>query len=108
MYSTERLDDMSPGGFLRLMLDDDGDIIVTVAQCYDSGVISRVASVEFCAVGSGGGKSPRLRRALIDLMGAMAEDNLDQSLSVRASKNTEEHEQEAIVGWVRECNRARR
>jgi len=66
--------DMSPHEHLRVTLDGDSDVIVSVwDDC--SG-----ASIEFCTAGLGGGKSPRTRYALIALMCAIEDDNTkDQS-----------------------------
>jgi hypothetical protein len=66
---TARLEDMSPNGHLRVTLDESGDAIVEV---FDG---EHFASVEFCSGSGGGGKSPRVRRALIALMVAMEADN---------------------------------
>ena len=68
-----RLEDMSPTGHLRLTLDGDNDICVEVFdprhECF--------CSVEFCAPGSGGGKSSHTRKALIEVMAAMERDNAE-------------------------------
>lgn len=66
-----RLDDMSPGDSLRVGLDNDNDVYVSV--CGSGGV----GSVEFCTPGPGGGKSSRTRLALIALMVAMEADNAE-------------------------------
>lgn len=68
-----RLEDMSPSGHLRLTLDGDNDICVEVFdprhECF--------CAVEFCTPGSGGGKSPHTRKALIEVMAAMERDNAE-------------------------------
>lgn len=64
-----RMHDMGPDGFIRVLFDVDSDVIVELFDGQAS------ASVEFCTVGSGGGKSPRTREALIALMVAMEADN---------------------------------
>ena len=74
----DRKEDMSPDGYLRLTMEQDGDIILTVASGGRNGGINRFADVQFCtAFGGGGGASPRIHRALRELMVAMAEDNRD-------------------------------
>lgn len=74
---TARLEDMSPNGHLRVTLDESGDAIVEV---FDG---ENFASVEFCSAAGGGGKSPRVRRALIALMVAIEEDNKVDRLGAR-------------------------
>ncbi|MCC1496855.1 hypothetical protein [Alcanivorax sp. 1008] len=64
-----RLGDMGPRTSLRVGFDDDRDVYVAV--CDESGM----AGVEFCTLGTGGGKSPETRRALIALMAAIERDN---------------------------------
>jgi hypothetical protein len=66
-----RKGDMSPVGHLRVGLDSDNDVYLSI---YDG---DGSCSVEFCCPGSGGGKSARTREALIALMIAMEQDNLD-------------------------------
>jgi hypothetical protein len=73
MKIVKRTEDMSTIGSLDLLLDDDGDIFVTVRE-YDNGHIN-ASSVEFCIPGYGGGHSPKTYDALINLMNAMEEDN---------------------------------
>jgi hypothetical protein len=101
----ERLEDMSPRGFLRLIKQDDGDIIIGVGQCDHDGLIEKVASVEFCTVSAGGGASPRVRAALIQLMGAMAEDNLSSRHVHRRPEHFDPAEQQAIADWAKECGK---
>ncbi len=66
-----RIGDMSPTAHLRVGLDGDNDVYVSV---WDEG---GGASIEFCCPGSGGGKSSRTRVALIALMVAMEADNAE-------------------------------
>lgn len=66
-----RIGDMSKVAHLRVGLDSDNDVYVSVWG-EDAG-----GAVEFCAPGSGGGKSPRTRAALISLMVAMEADNTE-------------------------------
>lgn len=54
---------------LRVLKQDDGDVIVAIITT------SKVADVEFCAPGSGGGKSPRTIAALRALAEAIHADN---------------------------------
>lgn len=68
-----RFGDMHPLEHLRVGLDSDNDVYVSVWGP-DGG-----ASVEFCNPGGGGGGSSRkTRQALIALMVAMEEDNKDR------------------------------
>ena len=76
MKVQERLEDMSSRGRLRLIEQDDGDIIVAV-QSMDNGFLQPGDSVEFCALFSGGGGSPKTLDALRALMDAMRQDNID-------------------------------
>lgn len=65
-----RLDDMHETGHLRVGLDSDNDVYISV---FDG---ASVAGLEFCNPGGGGGgASPRTRQALIALMVAMEADN---------------------------------
>lgn len=64
-----RKEDMSKNGRLRLIKQEDGDICVAVITDEEE------AGIEFCSVGSGGGKSPRTLAALNALAIAMQEDN---------------------------------
>lgn len=67
-----RMGDMTPLGqsHMRVGLDGDNDVYVSVFN----GEQESVAGLEFCTPGSGGGKSPRTREALIALMVAMEAD----------------------------------
>lgn len=69
-----RIGDMSPSAHLRVGLDADNDVYVSVWDESGGG------SVEFCnAGGGGGGRSHRTRVALINLMAAMEADNADRT-----------------------------
>lgn len=68
----ERFEDMSPRGRLRVIQQDDGDMIVYVIEDPNSINGGASAGVEFCI---SGGKSPKTREALRALMLAMAEEN---------------------------------
>jgi len=74
MRVVERIEDMSSRGRLRLIQQDDGDIIVAV-QSMENGLLQPGDSVEFCAGFGGGGKSPHTMAALFKLMEAMKLDN---------------------------------
>lgn len=71
----ERFEDMSQRGRLRIIQQDDGDMIVYVIEDPSSMSGGESAAVEFC---TSGGKSPKTREALRALMLAMAEDNTDR------------------------------
>ncbi len=70
----ERAEDMSPDGRLQILIQADGDVILTAVSCDASGRFS-MTSVEFCAPSFGGGRSPRTHAALVELIRAIAEDN---------------------------------
>ena len=70
----ERFEDMSPDGRLMVMIQDDGDVIISVIQSEEQR-ISAMPSVEFCSVGAGGGQSPYTREALANLYWAIKRDN---------------------------------
>mgnify|MGYP000911765602 CR=1 FL=1 len=64
-----RYGDMSPSAHIRVGLDSDNDVYVSV---WDE---NGGATVEFCNGGGGGGRSPKTRAALINLMAAIEEEN---------------------------------
>jgi len=64
-----RYGDMSQEAHMRVGLDSDNDVFVSV---WDG---AGGATVEFCTPGAGGGKSSETRMALIALMVAMEKDN---------------------------------
>ena len=66
----ERREDMGKGR-LRLILDGDSDVSIAVIS--DEG---EMADVEFCVPFSGGGRSPKVRQALLDLCRAIRDENL--------------------------------
>ena len=68
----ERYEDMSQTGRLMVGMDSSGDMFIGIIPCINKDFQS---SVEFCTVGSGGGKSPNTRRALIELAKAIQQDN---------------------------------
>lgn len=71
--------DMSPEQRLTVTRQDDGDIIIRVDDKERSGRIVSIAC-EFCAPGTGGGRSQRTRQALMDLMMAIQQDNQERPL----------------------------
>jgi hypothetical protein len=73
-----RAEDMSTDGRLRIMQQDDGDMIVVIVPA--SQERRRSESVEFCSVGCGGGRSPHTVKALRDLMTAMRKDNEERKI----------------------------
>lgn len=67
-----RIGDMSPDAFMRVGLDADNDVYVSISD----GVAS--AGLEFCNPGGGGGgRSSRTRLALIELMRSIEADNAE-------------------------------
>lgn len=79
----ERRDDMSQTGKLQVCRDNDGDLIVGVfkgdgpnGDSEENGWVS----VEFCALGSGGGRSHHTRKALLDLIVAIQKDNQERPI----------------------------
>lgn len=75
----KRNEDMSPRGHLKLLIQDDGDIIVSVYP-EENGLIQMGGSVEFCAIGSGGGRSIHTIAALRALAEAMELDNKERPI----------------------------
>jgi hypothetical protein len=69
------------------MLDNDGDIIVSVHSQTDDELVSAGENIEFCTCGIGGGGSPRTYRALKELMIAMDLDNSDPHCGSRKVKD---------------------
>lgn len=69
MRDIGRIGDMSPSAHIRVGLDSDNDVYLSVYDEHGGG------AVEFCVPGAGGGKSSRTRKALIALMVAMEADN---------------------------------
>lgn len=81
----DRIEDMSVRGRLRLIQQDDGDIIVAV-QPEQDGLIQGGDSVEFCVPGAGGGRSTHTLAALRALMDAMERDNLERPIATEPTK----------------------
>lgn len=72
----KRVEDMSQGGHLKLVQQDDGDIIVAVYP-EEHGLIQSGSSVEFC---TSGGRSRHTLQALRALMVAMELDNAERPI----------------------------
>ena len=74
-----RREDMSPDGMLTVFIDDDGDAYVIVcAKDHESDKFAQMASVEFCTVGCGGGRSQHTREAILRLALAIEKDNEEE------------------------------
>lgn len=65
----ERQEDMGQGR-LRLILDGDADVSIAVITSE-----GEMADVEFCTPFSGGGRSPKVREALLNLCCAIRDEN---------------------------------
>ena len=103
MSVTQRLESMSPRGFIRLMRENDGDICVTVAEGGPNGEIETIATIQICTPFGGGGGSPETYGALIQLMAAMARDNLDKTYNGRKPDDVDDAQQRELVRWGAEC-----
>ena len=75
-----RREDMSPDGELTLLMQPDGDIIVVAQSTNEFGEYSETM-VEFCEIGSGGGRSHHTRKALVALAEAIEKDNKEKPIS---------------------------
>ena len=77
----KRVEDMSNNGFVSLLIEDDGDVIITVMEPgkppFDGGMVS----AQFCTVGHGGGRSPNTRNALLALCHAIKRDNEERAIA---------------------------
>nr|WP_255255443.1 hypothetical protein [Pseudomonas fluorescens]CEK42306.1 hypothetical protein PQBR57_0353 [Pseudomonas fluorescens SBW25] len=73
----DRDDDMGQGK-LRLILDGDSDVCVAVIN-HDG----TMADVEFCTPFSGGGRSPKVREALLNLARAIRDENESNPIGSR-------------------------
>lgn len=84
--TASRRDDMTQQAKLTVMLCDDGDVIIGILNSEaPGGTIIPLASVEFCELGSGGGRSEHTRDALIALIDAIDKDNAERPLASAAS-----------------------
>lgn len=68
-----RRDDMGQG-VLQVLLQEDGDVCIGLHNDSSSARDFKNLSVEFCTIGSGGGRSPNTLKALQDLVLAVAKD----------------------------------
>ena len=77
MYEVaRRYEDMSQLGQLALMMQEDGDVIISLHLTPGSRP-TMMPSMEFCTPGAGGGQSPHTRKALINLYEAIQKDNAE-------------------------------
>lgn len=83
----ERFEDMSPRGRLTVLVQQDGDVILSIIPDPDE-PRHYVASVEFCESACGAGQSSRVRYALLKLAEAIILDNEEKSQERRRA-NTE-------------------
>lgn len=74
LETAQRYEDMSPLGQLVVMMQEDGDMIISMYLDPDSRP-TMMPSMEFCAIGAGGGQSPHTREALKNLYEAIKKDN---------------------------------
>jgi hypothetical protein len=74
----KRREDMSARGFMRVIIQDDGDAIVAVHEERD-GLVQPGSSAEFCVPSTGGGHSPKTWNALRALYVAMLEDEKEDA-----------------------------
>lgn len=74
-----RNEDMSPDGTLTIYMQEDGDLLVVVNGRGTSERL-RMAEVEFCTVGAGGGRSSHTRKALVALAEAIEKDNEERPI----------------------------
>ena len=77
-----RRDDMSPTDQLQLVLQDDGDVCIGIyKEPQVSSIGPVILDIEFCTIGTGGGKSPHTMKALRELVLAVAKDNEENPIS---------------------------
>jgi hypothetical protein len=77
LISYRRYEDMSALGTLSLIMEEDGDVILTASSCDGNFHTFQQATVQFCTA-AGGGQSPRVREALINLAAAIAFENQER------------------------------
>ena len=75
-----RNEDMSQHGYLKILVQSDGDVIVAVYPQED-GMVGVGGSVEFCIPGTGGGRSTHTHAALRALADAMERDNKERPIA---------------------------
>lgn len=90
VQEVKRIEDMSSKGFLKILRDGDGDVIVVVCAS-DGDKLKASESVEFC-VGRGGNRSPNTVKALLQLAAAMQKDNLERPIHVPTKSKDNNHE----------------
>jgi len=83
-HSYVRMGDMDCTAALNVYMQDDGDLVVWVGAPYYPN--SEFKEVEFCTVGSGGGRSEHTRKALIALIEAIEKDNEECPIMVNYHK----------------------
>jgi hypothetical protein len=75
-----RIGDMSPDDRLDVIIQPDGDVIISVSGYRRSRSEFSQVEVEFCTIGAGGGRSPHTRAALVALAKAIERDNKENPL----------------------------
>jgi hypothetical protein len=90
----ERNEDMSPRGRLRVIIQDDGDAIVSVVS--DPDELRFMPSAEFCTH-AGGGRSKHTREAIYALFLAMERDNKERPLLTKNEEPAEPLRESAIA-----------
>lgn len=83
-YSYIRMGDMDCRSALNVYMQEDGDIIVWIGAPYFSD--EEFTKVEFCTVGSGGGRSDYTREALKNLIKAIQKDNEENPIYIDKNK----------------------
>lgn len=68
-----RRHDMGRGGGLGVYIQEDGDVVLTVQEVRYGDY--SLAACEFCTGTGGGGKSSRVRQALLNLADAIRQEN---------------------------------
>ena len=72
-----RYEDMSPEGYIEVLQEEDGDVILVVYGNEPLDINEYVyTSVQFCTFG-GGGRSANVRKALLALRDAIVADNTE-------------------------------
>lgn len=79
-----RMGDMDCTSALCVYMQEDGDLVVWLGAPHFPN--DEVKEVEFCTVGSGGGRSDHTRKALIDLILAIQKDNEENPIRINNVK----------------------
>ena len=74
-----RREDMSPDGKLCMVMEDDGDVCLSIYVGSEN-MGKSFFGIQFCTPGTGGGKSPHVMAALRNLMKAIELDNKEYPL----------------------------